>query len=81
MPAKLQLVKLLEEIEFLYEKYSDEPRATTQPYYLRKVEHRVERYQYHPDDVLVRESLLEHIEPLVTDGGHSILSLYCRRER
>ncbi|HEU4967179.1 MAG TPA: HD domain-containing protein [Candidatus Saccharimonadales bacterium] len=52
---------LLEEIEFLFEKYSSELRATTQPYQLRRVQGNVSSYRYHPDDVLVRETLMEHI--------------------
>lgn len=57
MPAA---VKLLEQLEFLYEKYSEELRATTQPYHLRKVSQNVPNYQYDPEDVLVRETLMEH---------------------
>lgn len=57
MPAP---TKLLEQLEFLYEKYSEELRATTQPYYLRKVIQNVPNYQYDPEDVLVRETLMEH---------------------
>lgn len=52
---------LLEEIEFLFEKYSNELRATTQPYQLRRVQDGVASYRYHPDDTLVRETLMEHV--------------------
>lgn len=55
---------LLKELEFLFEKYSQELRATTQPYYLRKVAKHVPDYAYHPEDILVRETLMEHVGSL-----------------
>lgn len=55
---------LLKELEFLFQKYSQELRATTQPYYLEKVQTNVTGYAYQPTDVLVRETLLEHIGSL-----------------
>lgn len=57
-------VTLLKELEFLFEKYSEELRATTQPYYLRKVSEQVPNYTYHPEDILVRETLMEHVGSL-----------------
>jgi len=57
-------LELLEELEFLFEKYSQELRATTQPYYLAKVRDRVKDYEYHPEDILVRETLMEHVGSL-----------------
>jgi len=55
---------LLDELEFLFEKYSEELRATTQPYYLRKVSKQVPSFKYHPEDSLVRETLMEHVGSL-----------------
>lgn len=55
-----QATKLLQELEFLFEKYSDEPRAMTQPYILKRVAKRLPDYQYNPEDTLVRETLIEH---------------------
>lgn len=59
-----QSEKLLEELAFLFEGYSKELRATTQPYYHARVTAKVKDYKYHPDDVLVRESLMEHVGSL-----------------
>jgi len=56
--------ELLEKLEFLFEKYSNEPRAMTQPYLLQRVIDSVPGYEYHPDDVVVRESLMEHVGSL-----------------
>jgi len=58
------VLELLDELEFLYEKYSQELRASTQPYYLAKVKGEIKGYDYHPEDVLVRETLLEHVGSL-----------------
>jgi len=55
---------LLEELEYLYEHYSNEPRATTQPYYLKMIKEQFPSYQYNPEDPAVRESLLEHVGSL-----------------
>lgn len=55
---------LLTELEFLFERYSQELRATTQPYYLAKISGQVKDYQYHPEDILVRETLMEHVGSL-----------------
>lgn len=59
-----QAITLLDQLEFLFEKYSDELRATTQPYYLRRVKNQVPDYTYHPEDELVRETLMEHVGSL-----------------
>jgi hypothetical protein len=56
--------ELLEKLEFLFEKYSDELRATTQPYMLRRVIDKIPDYEYHPEDTLIRETLMEHIGSL-----------------
>ncbi len=53
--------ELLEHIVFLYQKYSHEMRATTQPYYLEQLRKHDSNYEYHPEHDVVRESLLEHV--------------------
>lgn len=61
MSANSQMQELLERIEFLFEKYSLERRATTQPYLLKIVKDKIMDYSYQPDDELVRETLMEHV--------------------
>lgn len=60
MSKAASVSELLDQIEFLFEKYSQELRATTQPFHLAKVVASVPNYKYHPDDSIVRESLIEH---------------------
>jgi len=57
-------IELLNKLEFLFEKYSTEMRATTQPYSLLMVFDYIKDYVYNPEDNLVRESLLEHVGSL-----------------
>lgn len=57
---KITPLELLNKLEFLFEKYSDELRATTQPYILRRVKEKVSGYSYHPEDAIIRETLIEH---------------------
>ncbi len=52
--------KTLDELIFLYEHYSKEHRACTQPFHLEKVRAHVKDYEYKFDDLLVREPLIEH---------------------
>jgi hypothetical protein len=61
MKADKRIPELLEKLEWLYEKYSHELRAGTQPYHLQKILAGNKAYEYHPDDPIIRESLLEHI--------------------
>lgn len=62
MPKKNTSVDdVLKQIEFLFERYSLERRATTQPYLLAKAKEAVKDYEYHPDNDLVRETLMEHV--------------------
>src|SRR5437868_5946729 len=56
--------QLLKQLEFLYEKYSLEPRASTQPYVLATAQREIKSYEYDPDDLLVRERLIEHVGSL-----------------
>lgn len=58
MPTIYQ--ETLDQILFLYERYSKEHRASTQPFHLKKVRELVPNYTYDTDDLLVRESLIEH---------------------
>ncbi len=64
MAYSKEAYELLKEIEFLYERYSHELRATTQPFLLKRVQSNVKNYKYHPEDLVVRETLLEHIGSL-----------------
>lgn len=50
----------LDKVIFLYEHYSKEHRASTQPFHLEKVRANVKDYEYKFDDLLVREPLIEH---------------------
>ncbi len=61
MAKTLSMPEVLQKIEFLFERYSLERRATTQPYLLRTVQESIKDYTYHPDDTLVRETLIEHV--------------------
>src|SRR5579862_3069395 len=54
-------LELLDKFEYLFERYSNELRATTQPYILNRVKDKVPGYQYHPEDGLIRETLMEHV--------------------
>ena len=56
--------EILDKIEFLFEHYSLERRATTQPYLLKVAQEQLKGYDYHPDDDLVRETLIEHVGSL-----------------
>ncbi len=53
--------EVLEKIEYLFERYSFERRATTQPYLLEVVQRSVPNYRYQPQDDLIRETLMEHV--------------------
>lgn len=64
MPHSDSMADILTQIEFLFEKYSQEKRATTQPYILQTVQDHIQDYTYHPDDELVRETLIEHVGSL-----------------
>lgn len=64
MNTKKSPADLLAELEFLFENYSKELRATTQPYMLARVRDSIHDYVYHPEDSLVRETLIEHIGSL-----------------
>ncbi len=56
--------EILDKVEFLFENYSLERRATTQPYLLKVAREQLKGYEYHPDDDLVRETLIEHVGSL-----------------
>lgn len=63
-----QMSTILRQIEFLFEKYSTERRATTQPYLLKKVEESINGYKYHPGDDLIRETLMEQLRQKLSVG-------------
>ena len=52
--------EILKKIIFLYEGYSKEHRATTQPFHLEKVRSQVKNFIYDKDNILIREPLIEH---------------------
>ncbi len=52
--------EVLDKIIFLYQGYSREHRASTQPFHLEKVQKAIKDYVYKYDDLLVREPLIEH---------------------
>lgn len=56
--------ELLVKLEFLFKGYSNELRATTQPYQLERIRSGVSGYEYEPGDVLIRETLMEHVGSL-----------------
>jgi hypothetical protein len=56
--------EILDKVKFLFERYSSERRANTQPYLLDVVRVRVKDYQYNPADDLIRETLFEHVGSL-----------------
>lgn len=64
MKTLSQSKMLLNELEFLFENYSREVRATTQPYYLAKVRNKFADYEFNPDDEIIRETLMEHVGSL-----------------
>lgn len=64
MKHPMTIPQLIDELEWLYEKYSTEVRAATQPYLLNKVVESQVDFKYDPTAVLVRESLLEHVGTL-----------------
>ncbi len=56
--------EILDNVEYLFEHYSLERRATTQPYLVQVIKESVPDYPIRPDDPLVRETLLEHVGSL-----------------
>lgn len=61
---KMEPKDLLAKIITIYEGYSNEYRASTQPYHLQKVRDSINDYNYHFEDKLVREPLIEHVGSL-----------------
>jgi len=55
---------ILAKIEFLFEHYSLERRATTQPYLLQTAQQELKGFVYNPDSPLIRETLMEHVGSL-----------------
>ena len=64
MAKTLSIQEILNKVEFLFERYSLERRAITQPYLLQIAQREIKDYPYGPDNDLVRESLIEHIGSL-----------------
>ncbi len=61
---RTQAIKLLVELEFLLEKYSTVLRAIPQPFYLQKIKAYVPDYKYDPDEILARETHMDHVGSL-----------------
>lgn len=59
-----QAEELLEKIEYLFTGYSNEMRRTTQPSQLSRIQEYMPSYEYNPNDLIIRESLLEHVGSL-----------------
>lgn len=64
MQQMSSIEEVLEKVAFLFERYSLERRATTQPYLLQIAQQTLKDYQYQPDDSLIRETLMEHVGSL-----------------
>lgn len=64
MAKNSQVRDVFEKVSFLFERYSMERHATTQPFLLEVVRENVAGYKYAPDDELVRETLMEHVGSL-----------------
>jgi hypothetical protein len=64
MTLHKQATELLEKIEYLFAGYSNEMRKTTQPFQLYRVQNYISNYEYNPNDLIVRESLMEHVGSL-----------------
>ncbi len=62
--SKKDMHKFLDELEYLFERYSKTLRATTQPYLWQTAHKHFPNFKYHPDDNLVRETLMEHVGSL-----------------
>jgi len=50
----------LDKIIFLYEHYSKEHRSSTQPFHLQEIQKFFKDYKYNCEDLIVRETLIEH---------------------
>jgi hypothetical protein len=61
MSNQTSIKDVFEKVEFLFERYSNERRATTQPFLLNVVRERVPDNKNQPDDELIREVLMEHV--------------------
>lgn len=56
--------QVLDTVIDIYGRYSLEYRATTQPFYLQTLQHARPDYVWQPEDLRIRESLLEHVGSL-----------------
>lgn len=56
--------EVLEQLEFLFKRYAKERRSNTQPYLLEVVRQNLANYEYNPEDLLIRETLIEHVGSL-----------------
>lgn len=81
MATENSMKVIFEKVEFLFERYSLERRATTQPYLLQVARETVKDYEYQPDDTLVRETLMEHVGslPMLATALYPYIHDYTRR--
>lgn len=56
--------QILDTVIDIYSRYSREYRATTQPYHLSTLQGAQPGYVWNPEDLIIRESLLEHVGSL-----------------
>lgn len=63
-PDQPSYSQILDQLIDVYSRYSHEYRATTQPYHLTILQGAQPAYIWDPDDLIVRESLLEHVGSL-----------------
>ncbi len=56
--------QILDNLIDIYSRYSREYRATTQPYHLATLQSAQSDYKWNPEDLVIRESLLEHVGSL-----------------
>jgi len=64
MSASQEVEQAFDNVTMLLERYSLERRATTQPFLLQTVQEANPGYTYDPNDLVVRETLLEHVGSL-----------------
>ncbi|HEY4963624.1 MAG TPA: HD domain-containing protein [Candidatus Saccharimonadales bacterium] len=64
MSVSHEVEQAFDNITMLLERYSLERRATTQPFLLQTVQEANPKYEYDPNDLVIRETLLEHVGSL-----------------
>jgi len=62
--------KILDDLIFIYQGYNKVYRKSTQPFIQANIQKHFPNYQFHHDDIIVRESLLEHTGSLPIIAVH-----------